>query len=653
MLCYISFDGDGIGKMVGRARLADNVEEVRRVNQRIDSGNEIWKSWALRVGGSIIEIAGDEGAIMVPADKLDELPALAEQYGGAVEATVSVGVGMKLSESAKALLYAKLTGKNKICFYTQDMEKTIKEAQEHKGSEADKIVEEYLDKAAPAMNAGAFSGASRPSGATTQKPVATQGDHEEGQAIQDVINDENAPAPVEATHAASDFERQLHEEAWKGEQEDMHVEAQKSGKIDQIKSQVAQALQALKAQAPMLEQLRQASPQAYQAMMALSQSVIAMAREIAPTQPQAQPMAKKEDQRVTVKKNPKRADESDMYRYMQSIHTGAGSDLNKIPMEGSFRLVDVPLNRLPALRPADNSHVVTYSKLKTPFPPIIMGYGGSIPDGHHRIAAARLRGDQSIRAYIPHEEVEAWVGKQMKKSEFVEGNYPEHADDSEILTYFMTVHTGSRADFKRIPYDTEYELKELSVAGLVSGVRPDNAVAAGYAKRETPFPPIIMKTEGAQPLDGNHRVIAARIRGDETIRAYVPLAKAKEPDSWTDEQGHERGVCATCGVEVSTHPAAGHSFGRCGNCNNVTCQDHREGKGDICPACSSLDKGGLPMPGASAHHHTILPVGSQVDQKVKVQHSDGKTSWRQMEAGQIRSQDPSGHPTSSRSPNAK
>jgi hypothetical protein len=46
-------------------------------------------------------------------------------------------------------------------------------------------------------------------------------------------------------------------------------------------------------------------------------------------------------------------------------------------------------------------------------------------------------------------------------------------------------------------------------------------------------------------------------------------------------------------------------------------------------------------------------VGSTLDQKVKVQHQDGTSGWREVSAGEIRSQDPAGHPTSSRSPGAK
>ncbi len=215
----------------------------------------------------------------------------------------------------------------------------------------------------------------------------------------------------------------------------------------------------------------------------------------------------------------------------------------------------------------------------------------------------------------------------MRKAEFAEGTYPRKADDSQILTYFRDIHLGSRADFKRVPYDTEYELREIAVADIPSAVALDNTTANRYAKLETPFPPLIMKSEpGTNPLDGNHRTTAARIRGDKTIRAYVPLAKAEEK------------LCMACKDPLDKD----------GHCKvKAHWEELDKMKKD------EMEKAKLPMPNANAHHDVVLPAGSVVDQKQKVTHQDGSTSWKAMAAGQIRSMDPSGHPTSSRSPNSK
>lgn len=522
MNVFVSFDGDTIGQMVGRARLNDDVEGVRRINQSIEHGNAIWRSWCEKHGGSVVEIGGDEGVVEISADYLDELPDIRRQYSEAVGASVSVGVGTKISESSKALLAAKLRGKDRIEFYTEEVDEMIEQAQAKPGSEAEKIVEEYLTPLGKASEG--FAGPTAPTQQTVDKPVPMQGEHSEAQ---DVIDTAAAgPKPAEQTHAATDFENEFHDAARSQEQEDTEKHAQATKNIADVKQKVLAALQMLKQQAPIMEQVKQSAPQAYQAMMGLAQAVIGLSREIQA----AAPIAKSEsldkavpNYRVTAKKHPKRADDQDMYRYVQEMHTGSGADFNKVPMDTNFRLTDVPVAKLPANRPSTLPRVEQYAKLKTPFPPIVIGRNGSIPDGHHRIAAARLRGDQTIRAYVPEEELHNYAMTAIKKSEFSEGAYPEQTDDIEILDYFMRIHMGSRADFKKVPYDTEYQLVELPVDELATGVSGKNARAQKYSRLDTPFPPIIMKSEEEAPIDGNHRVAAAKLRGDKTIRAYVPV----------------------------------------------------------------------------------------------------------------------------------
>lgn len=142
MNVYVSFDGDGIGQMIGRASLDDDVAQIRKLSHAIERAGAIFASWALACGGSVIEIGGDEGRIIVPADKLTELPALRQQYESACGHTATVGVGMKLSEADKALLVGKTRGKDRICMWDPDMQAEIDTLKPK--SEADKISEEYL-----------------------------------------------------------------------------------------------------------------------------------------------------------------------------------------------------------------------------------------------------------------------------------------------------------------------------------------------------------------------------------------------------------------------------------------------------------------------------------------------------------------------------
>ena len=145
---FVSFDGDHIGRMVGRASLADDIEGLRRISQSIDKGNQLWGSWALASMGTVISLGGDEGRVEVPADHLGDLQGLRSEYHTAVGATCSVGVGMTLSEADKALLYAKVHGGNRQCFYSEDMGEELKEIAEkqEKRGEISKIADEYLGK---------------------------------------------------------------------------------------------------------------------------------------------------------------------------------------------------------------------------------------------------------------------------------------------------------------------------------------------------------------------------------------------------------------------------------------------------------------------------------------------------------------------------
>jgi hypothetical protein len=149
MKVLIAWDGDHIGREVGRASLADDVEGLRRISQAIDLGNNTWRSWIVMNGGSVISMGGDEGRAEILAEKLPELPKIREQYAEAVGASVSVGVGTKLSEADRALIVAKLRGGNRIVLYTDDLEDEIKAAEQEKETttEADKLTDEYLGKA--------------------------------------------------------------------------------------------------------------------------------------------------------------------------------------------------------------------------------------------------------------------------------------------------------------------------------------------------------------------------------------------------------------------------------------------------------------------------------------------------------------------------
>lgn len=287
MKVYVSFDGDHIGRMVGRASLADKPEEVSRIAQAIERGNAIWQSWAESHGGQVINIGGDEGRLCVEADHLQELPKIRDQYSEAVGSTVSVGVGTKLSEADRSLMAAKLQGGDRIQLYTEEVNEILEELKEN--SEAAKLYDEYLDpeatikKAAPAMNQGDHAGFA---GASRSQPAAPRqegSEHSEAEAARSVYGVE-APQPG----APTDYESLFHQAA----QQTPEDEPQRpSGLQDGIRAQVVKILQDVRGKAQALEEMRQSNPDLYNSVKGLVEAMIAMARGL---DGQEQPVQKAE-----------------------------------------------------------------------------------------------------------------------------------------------------------------------------------------------------------------------------------------------------------------------------------------------------------------------------------------------------------------------
>jgi hypothetical protein len=271
----VSFDGDGIGRRVGAATLSDDISEVRRVDQAIQRGNAIFSSWALASGGSVIELGGDEGRLEVPAEALKDLPGIRANYGSAVDATVSVGVGRTLSQSAKALLAAKLRGKDRVVLYDQSVEQEVAAAKQP--TEAEKIGEEYLGKTAEgSAQSHHLGGVSVP---RRQHPSRQTEEHSEGE-----VAEKQAGGHAETPHTHGPAEDEFHAFATNQETADKAKAARQSEDFQKLKQQVAVALTGLKAQLPVLAQLKQAYPDTYKAVTSLVQSVVVLARGLQATE---------------------------------------------------------------------------------------------------------------------------------------------------------------------------------------------------------------------------------------------------------------------------------------------------------------------------------------------------------------------------------
>jgi hypothetical protein len=148
---FIAADGDGVGKLVGRAVIANDVEELHKVSNRIDAAQDFILHWCKDVGGTKISGGGDEFSAAIPKEALKKIEALRKSVEKSFGYTLSIGVGKSLSEGGTALLVAKLRGKNRIVYFNNKIKEDIKKAKrrvrEGRASQEEyKLSEAYLEK---------------------------------------------------------------------------------------------------------------------------------------------------------------------------------------------------------------------------------------------------------------------------------------------------------------------------------------------------------------------------------------------------------------------------------------------------------------------------------------------------------------------------
>ncbi len=149
---YIAADGDGIGKLVGRAVIADDVEELHKVSNRIDAAQDFILHWCKENDDIKISGGGDEFTAAIPQKALSKLEGLRKSVEKSFGYTISVGVGSSLSEAGTSLLVAKLRGKDRIVYFNKKIEEDINKAKKrvkegNASQEEYKLSEAYLEKA--------------------------------------------------------------------------------------------------------------------------------------------------------------------------------------------------------------------------------------------------------------------------------------------------------------------------------------------------------------------------------------------------------------------------------------------------------------------------------------------------------------------------
>lgn len=116
---YLTIDGDDIGQKITTAYLSNNTTELVRVNNLVQESTKSIAEY-LRTEGFDIHFCAADGVAGSIADDFDivEIFRQIRKIAGS-EITFSAGVGSSLREAYVALLYAKSSGKKKLCDFKE------------------------------------------------------------------------------------------------------------------------------------------------------------------------------------------------------------------------------------------------------------------------------------------------------------------------------------------------------------------------------------------------------------------------------------------------------------------------------------------------------------------------------------------------------
>lgn len=272
-MIYYSWDGDHIGRLAGQTKLNNDIEGTRKIGRAIEDGNKLFIDFAINNGGSPIQSGGDEGAATIPADKLPELMPVTAQYHQITGCTVTIGIGFDLASSSKAVLIGKVYGKGDCAVVWQpEMEKLIDELIANPISEKDKEVEAYLGhddtdhlgKADPAD----IQRRLQPTVPHGHAPIT----------LPEVKLDAPQQDPA-AEPQKPNYEDEFHGHAQKQAAKDLHDKTHSQENLQQLKQSVVETLQNVRTQLPVIAQLKQTSPDAYNSVVELIQGVIELGKE--------------------------------------------------------------------------------------------------------------------------------------------------------------------------------------------------------------------------------------------------------------------------------------------------------------------------------------------------------------------------------------
>ena len=311
---YLIASADHLANAVKHAVQHDKPRTLSQLKQGIERGLRIFEAWMEDHGGRVLLFQGDEVFAELPGENLDSLPDLHAQVQDAWGDSVTIGIGLDLTEATKAAENGRKRGGKRIVFYAPEIEQHLDDensaSESHDATQPDSDPDELkamaLNKAntpspgpptpneQPAFSPGA---AASPPAAPSPLPA--------GQAQPSGADMPPTPSSTNAAAGLSPVEAQMRQMADKGEAEGARAEGQVNQADDgatgpaQLKQGIARILMKVKEQAQVLEQLKEQAPEAYKAIVGMVQIVAAIGKQLMPPKGEGQDQGQEEGQPIT------------------------------------------------------------------------------------------------------------------------------------------------------------------------------------------------------------------------------------------------------------------------------------------------------------------------------------------------------------------
>jgi hypothetical protein len=122
---YVAMDGDNAGSQVERAAMRNDKEAIKDISERIKAGSEAVRAVVEKMGGEIIVFGGDDIGFYIDEKQVPFVDSLRSLYLKHAGFTITAGVHPNISKAVHALLYGKITGKNKTVYWNEKIESEL------------------------------------------------------------------------------------------------------------------------------------------------------------------------------------------------------------------------------------------------------------------------------------------------------------------------------------------------------------------------------------------------------------------------------------------------------------------------------------------------------------------------------------------------